>query len=113
MSLPGQKTVKSKHVPTRKFIRVIFQLLFVLIALAGLLFIPAGRLSWADAWIYLIAYGIFLFAYAAWGLFKDPGQFEERSRARTGREDQMLLKELSGYNEYALKIRYRLFPGIW
>jgi protein-S-isoprenylcysteine O-methyltransferase Ste14 len=32
---------------------------------------------------------------------------------RTAREDQMLLKELSGYNEYALKIRYWLFPGVW
>lgn len=32
---------------------------------------------------------------------------------RTKLEDQMLQQELSGYSEYALKVKYRLFPGIW
>ncbi len=28
-------------------------------------------------------------------------------------EDTILQKELSGYAEYAKKVRYRLLPGIW
>lgn len=32
---------------------------------------------------------------------------------RTALEDRMLQEELPGYREYATKVRYRLFPGIW
>jgi protein-S-isoprenylcysteine O-methyltransferase Ste14 len=32
---------------------------------------------------------------------------------RTMVEDQMLRDELSGYAEYAAKVRYRLIPGVW
>jgi len=32
---------------------------------------------------------------------------------RTALEDKTLREELPGYNEYAQKVRYRLFPGIW
>lgn len=32
---------------------------------------------------------------------------------RTRLEDRTLLKELDGYTEYARKVKYRLFPGIW
>jgi protein-S-isoprenylcysteine O-methyltransferase Ste14 len=32
---------------------------------------------------------------------------------RTVYEDRMLQTELSGYDEYAQQVRYRLFPGIW
>jgi protein-S-isoprenylcysteine O-methyltransferase Ste14 len=32
---------------------------------------------------------------------------------RTFLEDQTLNKELDGYSEYAKRVRYRLFPGIW
>jgi len=32
---------------------------------------------------------------------------------RTYREDQMLLRGLAGYAEYAERVRYRLLPGIW
>lgn len=32
---------------------------------------------------------------------------------RTSLEDRTLLKELDGYHEYAQRVRYRLFPGIW
>jgi protein-S-isoprenylcysteine O-methyltransferase Ste14 len=33
--------------------------------------------------------------------------------ARTALEDKTLQVELSGYKEYAERVRYRLFPGIW
>lgn len=32
---------------------------------------------------------------------------------RTGLEDQMLRAELAGYQDYAERTRYRLFPGLW
>jgi len=32
---------------------------------------------------------------------------------RTGLEDKTLQQELPGYSNYAQKVRYRLFPGIW
>lgn len=32
---------------------------------------------------------------------------------RTYREDRMLVGGLSGYAEYKIKVRYRLFPGVW
>jgi len=32
---------------------------------------------------------------------------------RTSLEDQALQAELDGYREYAAKVRYRLFPGVW
>lgn len=32
---------------------------------------------------------------------------------RTGLEDRTLQEELPGYREYAARVRYRLFPGIW
>lgn len=32
---------------------------------------------------------------------------------RTAKEDQTLLEELPGYDEYAREVRFRVFPGIW
>ncbi|TAK11788.1 MAG: isoprenylcysteine carboxylmethyltransferase family protein [Anaerolineae bacterium] len=32
---------------------------------------------------------------------------------RTAREDSFLLAQLPGYADYAAKVRFRLFPGIW
>jgi len=56
------------------------RLLGLLVILALLLFIPAGRLNWVEAWVFILGYGIFLFIYAAWALTNDPGQLQERSR---------------------------------
>jgi protein-S-isoprenylcysteine O-methyltransferase Ste14 len=32
---------------------------------------------------------------------------------RTNLEDKALSNELEGYRDYAMRVRYRLFPGIW
>ncbi len=48
--------------------------------LTGLLFVPAGRWNWLEAWLFIIFYAAFLVLCALWGLFRDPGQMEERSR---------------------------------
>ena len=85
MSIPEQKDGKTEPILIRKFIQLVIQLLLVQAILAGLLFIPAGRLDWLDAWVFVAAYGIFLLAYAVWGLLKDPDQLNERSHTRTAK----------------------------
>jgi protein-S-isoprenylcysteine O-methyltransferase Ste14 len=32
---------------------------------------------------------------------------------RTAQEDRILREQLEGYEAYAQKVRYRLFPGVW
>jgi len=32
---------------------------------------------------------------------------------RTRMEDRTLLQKLPGYREYAARVRFRLFPGVW
>jgi protein-S-isoprenylcysteine O-methyltransferase Ste14 len=50
------------------------------IILIGLLFIPAGRLDWWEAWLFVLVYAIFIVVYLLTGLRKDPGQINERSQ---------------------------------
>jgi protein-S-isoprenylcysteine O-methyltransferase Ste14 len=60
--------------------RIISRLFLVLGILAALLFLPAGRWDWPQAWILILSFGVFLFLYALWGLYRDPEQFRERSQ---------------------------------
>jgi protein-S-isoprenylcysteine O-methyltransferase Ste14 len=62
--------------------RIALSLVIVLGGLAALLFVPAGRLDWVEAWALLGAYSLFLALYAWWGLRRDPDQLRERGRAR-------------------------------
>jgi protein-S-isoprenylcysteine O-methyltransferase Ste14 len=52
----------------------------VLAILAALLFIPAGRWDWPQAWAVILSFGVFLLLYALWGMYKDPEQLKERSQ---------------------------------
>jgi protein-S-isoprenylcysteine O-methyltransferase Ste14 len=54
------------------------RLLAILGVLGLLLLAPAGRLNWVEAWLFIVAYGMFLSVYAVWGLAKDPAQLQER-----------------------------------
>jgi protein-S-isoprenylcysteine O-methyltransferase Ste14 len=60
--------------------RIVSRLLLVLGILAALLFIPAGRWDWLQAWFFILSFGAFLFLYALWGMYKDPEQLRERSQ---------------------------------
>lgn len=60
-------------------LRLLIRLIALLVILAILLFVPAGRINWVEAWVFIIAYGAFLVLYAIWGLWKDPSQLQERS----------------------------------
>jgi protein-S-isoprenylcysteine O-methyltransferase Ste14 len=55
-------------------------LLAVILVLAFLLFVPAGRLDWLQAWAFVLAFGGFLTFYGLWGVHNDQGQLNERSQ---------------------------------
>lgn len=61
-------------------IRLIFKVLLALLILAALLFLPAGRLDWPQAWIFILIIGIYFLIYVIWGIRKDPEQTQERSQ---------------------------------
>ncbi len=60
--------------------RMILSLIGIALALSLLLFVPAGRLNWFDAWIYIAGYLVFLIVYAVWAFRNDPNLLKERSR---------------------------------
>jgi len=71
----------SSPFPARRSIAsLLVRLLTLLVILAGVLFISAGRLDWLQAWLFILAYGVFLLIYGAWGQRNDPGQIAERSK---------------------------------
>jgi protein-S-isoprenylcysteine O-methyltransferase Ste14 len=55
-------------------------LLAVILILAAILFISAGRLDWLQAWLFVMAFGGFLTFYGLWGVRNDQGQLNERSQ---------------------------------
>jgi protein-S-isoprenylcysteine O-methyltransferase Ste14 len=66
--------------PKPTITRLLVRLLLVLGILAALLFLPAGRWDWPQAWALILFFGVFLLLYALWGLYRDPAQLQERSR---------------------------------
>jgi protein-S-isoprenylcysteine O-methyltransferase Ste14 len=60
--------------------RIALRLAIIVGALAGLLFLPAGRLDWLQAWLFVVAFGLFLAFYGLWASVKDPDQLRERGR---------------------------------
>jgi len=53
------------------------------------------------------------FVLGSWWALVPAGMIGVLYILRTALEDRMLQEELPGYREYAQKVRYRLFPGIW
>jgi protein-S-isoprenylcysteine O-methyltransferase Ste14 len=85
----GMETQSSdSHTPQQPtpgaFLRVIFGTLLISAVLAALLFIPAGRWDWLEAWIFISAYGVFLLFYGIRGIIRDPAQVRERSKPGAG-----------------------------
>ncbi len=74
------------------------RLVALLLVLACLLFLPAGRLDWLQGWLFVLAYGAFLLVYSTWTVRNDPGQMAERSQAgpNVKRWDRVLLAIYSG-----------------
>lgn len=78
----------SKSIPERsgsspaKFsmISLLPNLLAVILILAAILFVSAGRLDWLQAWLFVLAFAGFLTFYGLWGVHNDQGQLNERSQ---------------------------------
>jgi len=60
----------------------------------------------------LFALGVPLVLGSCWALVPG-GSIGVLFVVRTALEDRMLRDQLSGYKEYAERVRYRLLPGIW
>jgi protein-S-isoprenylcysteine O-methyltransferase Ste14 len=64
----------------RALLKRVVAVFAVILVMDLLLFIPAGRLDWAAAWVLSVLYGVFLLAYAVWGTLKAPDLLKERSQ---------------------------------
>jgi len=81
MTEPGRTEHGSSASPARRsVVALLLQVIAVSVFLAGLLLIPAGRLDWLQAWLFVIAFTTYLIFYGFWAVRHDPGQLEERSR---------------------------------
>jgi protein-S-isoprenylcysteine O-methyltransferase Ste14 len=79
--MTSQQNSPERERPSPGFIaRIVFNLLLIAVVLAGLLFVPAGRLDWTEGWVFLIGFFGFLICYGVWALRNDPSQLRERSK---------------------------------
>jgi protein-S-isoprenylcysteine O-methyltransferase Ste14 len=62
-------------------LRIASRLALLIAALALLLFLPAGRLDWPEAWAFIVLFGVTLAFYGMRAYRQDPGQLRERGRA--------------------------------
>jgi protein-S-isoprenylcysteine O-methyltransferase Ste14 len=79
MTLPGYSP-NNQRISIGLIARTALGVLSITAVLIGLLFIPAGRLDWIEAWVLIASYGIFLLLYGVWGFMRDPAQIEERRK---------------------------------
>ena len=79
MNEPAQP--RDEQAMRQALVRRVLQLAFLLIILAASLFLPSGRLDWAEAWAYL---GLYVGMILATGLVIDPDLIAERSRIGEG-----------------------------
>ena len=56
------------------------RLLVGIVVFAALLFLPAGRLDWMEAWALLISFFTYVVILSAWGWRRDPQLMKERSK---------------------------------
>jgi protein-S-isoprenylcysteine O-methyltransferase Ste14 len=97
MSIPDRKDSSLSNSPFTIAV-LAFRLLALLGVLGLLLFVPAGRLNWVEAWVFIVVYGLFLCIYAIWSLLKDPGQLQERSQVASNTKgwDKLIMVAYTG-----------------
>jgi protein-S-isoprenylcysteine O-methyltransferase Ste14 len=64
----------------RALLKRIVALFVVILVMDLLLFVPAGRLDWPEAWILSLVLGVFWLAYVVWGTLEAPDLLKERSQ---------------------------------
>jgi len=67
-------------------------LLFLLVALGALLFIPAGTFAYWQAWVFLAVFGFCTLAVTIYLMKKDPALLERRVKAGPGAEKEQTQK---------------------
>jgi protein-S-isoprenylcysteine O-methyltransferase Ste14 len=80
--MPESNSMEPRFSPPptkRTLLSYLVRFIGLLIILAAILFIPAGRLDWGEAWGFIAVYAVFILIYLFWGLKNDPDQIEERS----------------------------------
>jgi protein-S-isoprenylcysteine O-methyltransferase Ste14 len=87
--------VSAEEKPQKPITAFLVRFVGLILLLSGLLFIPAGRLDWWEAWLFIAVYTIFILIYLLWGLRKDPGQIAERSH--TGKNVKNWDKVILGF----------------
>jgi len=80
--------------PKSKLIKIIAQILILMSILGALLFLPAGRWDWPQAWVLIIFLAGYFLLYVFIGIFQDPEQTRERSHmaANVKRWDKILMR---------------------
>jgi protein-S-isoprenylcysteine O-methyltransferase Ste14 len=80
--------------PKTKLIKILAQILILMSILAILLFLPAGRWDWPQAWALIFFLVIYFLLYVFIGIFQDPEQTRERSHmaANVKRWDKILMR---------------------
>lgn len=80
--------------PKPKLIKIIAQILILMSILGVLLFLPAGRFDWPQAWVLIIFLAGYFLLYVFIGVFQDPEQTRERSHmaANVKRWDKILMR---------------------
>jgi len=71
---------KMKDTSKPKIIRIILQLIILFGILILLLFLPAGKWDWPQAWLLILFLMIYFILYIYFGIYKDPEQTRERSK---------------------------------
>jgi protein-S-isoprenylcysteine O-methyltransferase Ste14 len=116
----GQDTeTKGPLLPVKRIVALVL----AVTGYGSLLFLAAGTLDWWQAWVYLCLQLVILTAMlilmatplllgTPWA-FLPVGAIFVVILIRTALEDRVLRRELPGYQEYARRVRKRLFPGIW
>ncbi|MCL5998122.1 MAG: isoprenylcysteine carboxylmethyltransferase family protein [Chloroflexi bacterium] len=73
MSGSGSRIEGSSPLPIgRSMASLLVRFVAAIAVLIGLLFIPAGRLDWMQAWLFVFGYAAFVLLYGLWGLRHDP-----------------------------------------
>jgi hypothetical protein len=72
-----------------------------IVALAALLFVPAGTLDYWQAWLFIAVFVITSGAITVYLAIRDPKLLERRMNVGPRAED------------YQTKVKYRLMPFVW
>jgi len=86
-------------------------LLFLLIVLGAALFISAGTLGYWQAWLFLVVFGVAVFAITFYLMQRDPQLLERRVQAGPGAEKEASQKVIQSLAQVAF-IAMFIVPGL-